>query len=530
MKESPLVVVGSGIAGLLVARLVAESRPVQLFTKLTLFDSNTDQAQGGIAAVWSEKDSVALHSKDTMAAGAGLCDPAAVQVLAEESRKAIEQLIHFGTNFDLDDQQKPVLGLEGAHSVHRILHAGGDATGHEIQRALVESVVHHSNIQIHEHTLVTEILTRHGAVSGVRYYHVPGRTNHTLDCSQVVIATGGAGQLYKNTSNPDCATGDGVVLAHRVGALVEDLEFYQFHPTALSLPNCPNFLITEAMRGEGAILRNNQGEAFMADQHPQQDLAPRDIVSRAIAHQMAEQQGAPVFLDSTHLDSDMLPNRFPTIFKKCLEHGIDIRRDLIPVTPVAHYMIGGITTDLSARTTFPGLYACGEVARTGVHGANRLASNSLLEAAVFGMRVSKKIKTDQYLSVEQWPHKMPVTAMTFAPTVPHASPGSMGKKAFRKSMWEMVGLIRNEFSLKRMQQLLAHCPLPNPRPISQADFELETMKVLGRLMAESALERRESKGAHFRSDYPGTRSVVEAVDNSSAVRKPLAQRKQWIGE
>ncbi len=503
MKKSPLVVVGSGLAGLLVARLTAEYQPVTLITKNTLYDSNTWYSQGGIAAVWSDEDSVELHSRDTVVAGDGLCDLKAVKVLSNHSRTAIEQLMQLGVQFDTDSTQQPSLGLEGAHSIHRILHAGGDATGEEIQRALVESVSEHPNIEILEHTLATEIQTNELGVTGVQCYHFAAQNSTTLASQQIVLATGGAGQLFCHTSNPEGATGDGVILAYQAGAELADLEFYQFHPTALNLPDAPNFLISEALRGEGAILRNQAGVSFMEDIHPQKDLAPRNIVSQAIANEMSHQDGKSVYLDCTSIAANQLTQRFPTIFKNCLKYGVDICNEWIPVTPVAHYMIGGVVTDLYGRTNVPGLYACGEVARTGVHGANRLASNSLLEASVFSIRVSQVLKKD-FLSHLQWPNSYEPLGpeITSKKSKVHIVQNHLTEAEFRKQMWELVGLIRNEQSLLKMNTLLGEPSLPDAFPSSKQEFELDVMKVLGKLITESALERRESRGAHFREDFP----------------------------
>ncbi|MBF0286434.1 MAG: L-aspartate oxidase [SAR324 cluster bacterium] len=523
MKESPLVVVGSGLAGLLVARLAAEYQPVRLITKNTLYDSNTWYSQGGIAAVWSEQDSVELHSHDTVIAGDGLCDLQAVNVLSNQSRTAIEQLMLLGVQFDKDAAQQPRLGLEGAHSIHRILHAGGDATGAEIQRALVESVSEHPNIEILEHTLATKIQTNELGVTGVQCYHFNTQSSTIIQSRQMVIATGGAGQLFCHTSNPKGATGDGVILAYQAGAELTDLEFYQFHPTALDLPSAPKFLISEALRGEGAVLMNQAGVPFMEAIHPQKDLAPRNVVSQAIAHEMSHQEEKNVYLDCTSIAADQLTKRFPTIFKNCLKYGIDIRKDWIPVTPVAHYMIGGVVTDLYGRTNVPGLYACGEVARTGVHGANRLASNSLLEASVFSIRVSQVLKKDLktiFFSRGHWPisHGPIGQEMTFPKNKRTVQQNELTVFDFRKRMWQLVGLIRNEQSLLEMNRLLGAPCLPSALPSSKEEFELESMKVLGKLITESALERKESRGAHFREDFPNAlthqmNSIKKRIDH-----------------
>ncbi|MBF0238512.1 MAG: L-aspartate oxidase [SAR324 cluster bacterium] len=493
--KTPLVVIGSGLAGLLSARLAADHMPVILLTKNTIFDSNTQWSQGGIAAVCGKNDSVELHIRDTMIAGSGHCDQQAVQVLSKASFKAIQTLEQLGIRFDRDEDNNYALGMEGSHSVKRILHAGGDATGAEIQRGLVQSVEQHPNIEIREHTLVTRILRNRERVQGVLYYDVTTRKMAEIHTPQVVLATGGAGQLFEYTSNPDGATGDGVILAYCCGAQLMDLEFYQFHPTALNLPGRPNFLITEALRGEGAVLRNSRGNAFMHDAHPLRDLAPRDVVSRVIYQQMSQEK-QQIFLDATEIaETIALEKRFPTIFKTCLHFGIDIRVQKIPVTPVAHYMMGGVYTDLWGRTTVPGLYACGEVTRTGVHGANRLASNSLLEAAVFAMRVVGSLKKDQRQKSLSEPSGYLQPRYSKTPTL-------ISLPDLKKMMWDKVGLSRRAESLKMVCDCLHDASLPNPEPSGKAVFELETLQLMARLMAEAALEREESCGAHYREDFP----------------------------
>lgn len=495
----PVVVVGSGLAGLATARLVADQQPVILLTKQGLTDSNTQYSQGGIAAVWSENDSVDLHIKDTLGAGSGLCDPDAVRVLSKHSKGAIEKLIELGVLFDKDTHGKYLLGLEGAHSLPRILHAGGDATGAEIQRALTERVCEHSNITIIENAQALSIVTKGGQVCGLRYCS-PKHTVQTLECSQLVISTGGAGQLYKYTSNPETSTGEGMVLAYRAGAELADLEFFQFHPTALNLKGVPNFLISEAVRGEGAILRNSAGEGFMEKKHPLKDLAPRDIVARANAREMLS--GETVYLDATAIGGQRLRKRFPTISKKCMEYGIDIGKDMIPVTPVAHCMMGGITTDLMGRTTVPGLYATGEVARTGVHGANRLASNSLLECAVFSLRTQNAIQQDQAVVPSLWTQKKEMENMGQQTDAKALDTHQMTLSELQEQMWENAGIIRSHASLTRVIEALKAVPDAMAAYTDTRSFELHALKVLGRLIAESALAREESRGNHFRSDFP----------------------------
>ncbi|HLZ07232.1 MAG TPA: L-aspartate oxidase, partial [Chloroflexota bacterium] len=385
MKSFDLIVVGSGLAGLHAALLGAKFGDVLLVTKANLVDSNTMYAQGGIAAALSAADSPSNHFDDTIAAGDGLCDPDAVRILVEEGPLRVRELIDLGVPFDRVDGQI-VSTREAAHSFPRILHAGGDATGARIETTVIQSVRTSRRITVRENCVVSDLIVRDGAVVGVRT--VDGSTGEVLDVSAgaVILATGGAGQLYAHTTNPIVATGDGIALAYRAGAAVADLEFVQFHPTALLVPGAPRFLVSEAVRGEGGILRNSAGVRFVPAYDPRGELAPRDVVARAIAFEMQRTGDPCAYLDVTHLGADNFRKRFPTISRVCGEFGIDIGRDPIPVSPAAHYLMGGISTDVWGQSTVPGLYASGECACTGVHGANRLASNSLLEALVFSDR------------------------------------------------------------------------------------------------------------------------------------------------
>ena len=377
--ESPYdyIIIGSGIAGLNTALLAANHGSVLVITKGRIDDCNSRYAQGGIAAAIGPGDSPTLHQRDTLDAGAGLCDPAAVAVLTGQGPDSIASLIQWGVPFDTIHGEI-ALGREGAHSLPRILHAGGDATGQHIEDTLADRVRSSSRITVMEFTHAISICVDGGAVSGVETIGDDGGSIRAFRSSVVVVSTGGAGRLYEYTTNPEVATGDGVALAFLAGADVMDMEFYQFHPTALWLPGAPTFLLSEAMRGEGAILRNAAGSPFMADYHPMADLAPRDVVSRAIAAEMEQSEGKPVTLDISHLPRSTVAGRFPTIYAQCLAYGVDITREPIPVAPAAHYMMGGIHIDTWGRTNISGLYACGEVACSAVHGANRLASNSLL--------------------------------------------------------------------------------------------------------------------------------------------------------
>ncbi len=466
-----------------------------ILTKGGIADCNTQYAQGGIAAAVGPEDSPNYHFADTLAAGAGLCNEDAARILAEEGPQAISELVRLGVIFDTADGEV-ALGREAAHRMPRVLHAGGDATGARIELTL-SSLAHHSRIHVQEYTTTSRLLVEDGRVVGVAGLVNGEGEEIEYRAAHTVLATGGAGRLYRYTTNPEVTTGDGVALAFDAGAAVMDMEFYQFHPTALRLPGAPPFLITEAMRGEGAVLRNVNGEAFMTGYHPQGDLAPRDVVSRSLLAEMRRTGTGHVVLDATHMPSERLAARFPSIYKTCLTHGLDITREPIPVSPAAHYMMGGVLTNTDGETTLPGLYACGEVACTGLHGANRLASNSLLETVVFGQRVVRR-------SLEGgWTGPRPEGALAL-----RAAPGGGGVGPTLEGLqglnWSNVGIIRSREGLEEAAAVFSAWETLAPEGGDRGARELANMVTLGRLMAESALAREESRGAHFRTDFPET--------------------------
>jgi L-aspartate oxidase len=503
-----VVVVGSGVAGLVAALEASRSHEVTVVTKSELSESNTAYAQGGIAAALFPDDSVESHVADTLRAGAGLNVVEAVEALCEEGPDRIRDLIAFGVTFDRsgDDLAR---GLEAAHTHARVLHAGGDATGAEIEWALVRAV-RASAARVVEHAFLTEILVADGAVAGIEVLLGDGTTAE-LPADAVVLASGGAGQLYAHTTNPVVTTGDGVAAAWRAGAALADLEFYQFHPTALALPG--SFLVSEAVRGEGAVLRNATGERFMLHVHPDAELAPRDVVARGIANEMAAQGGTPVFLDATALGAEFLAHRFPTIDAACRAAGFDWARVPVPVTPAAHYWMGGVATDTNGRTTVPGLYAVGEVACTGAHGANRLASNSLLESVVFAHRAAADLSAGV---VEPWDwtgpswvsdarsvdHSVSVVGVAAA-DVPAAAT-IVDRAALRELMWDAAGVHRTRETLMAAAAALAGWTASDAPERTRAEREDGNLLDLARLVVSSALEREESRGAHFRSDFPQT--------------------------
>ncbi len=499
VQKAKYIVIGSGIAGLYTAISAAQhNSEVILLTKQKTDDSNTDKAQGGIAAALSPLDSPELHLQDTLVAGAGLCDFDAVNILVHEGPKRVKELINMGANFDRKDG-KLDMTREGAHSRRRILHASGDATGAEIQRALMEIVRRNSNITVLENYLAVDLLVKENVCYGVLGWDVKNDRLKVFRGQAIVLATGGLGHLYQHSTNPDVATGDGISLAYRAGAEVMDMEFIQFHPTVLSIDNAPCFLISEAVRGEGAYLRNRHGERFMTRYHPLEELAPRDIVVRAILTEMGNTASKRVFLDLSHLDSNLVQERFPNIMKNCLKYGLDINNEMIPVAPAAHYMMGGVKTDLNGQTSIVNLYACGETACLGVHGANRLASNSLLDGLVYGGRIVEWVESKKDLT--------PIPEIDFvSDSLQQISPDmdtSSLRGEIRQIMEQYVGPLRTVLGLtEAMEQLEEMSFILDYQSRNIEDIELKNMLIVGNLVTEAAYLRQESRGGHFRVDKP----------------------------
>lgn len=494
--DTDVIVIGSGIAGLFTAIKASEDRRVTVITKRSLMESNTRYAQGGIAAVISDEDSPASHREDTLMAGAGLCSSDSVNILVNEGPRGVEELITLGTAFDLENGEL-ALTKEGAHSHRRILHANGDATGYEIVRALSEQVAGHANIDIWNDHFVIDLITEDNECLGALVQRPDGqrvflRGNATILCS------GGSGQLYRYTTNPEVATGDGVAIAYRAGALIRDIEFIQFHPTSLCYPGAPRFLISEAVRGEGAILRNIHGERFMERYHELLELAPRDIVARAIVSEMEATKSSVVYLDITHEDSETIKQRFPTIYETCIGFGLDMTSDWIPVAPAAHYMMGGVQTDHHGETSVTRLFACGEVSSTGVHGANRLASNSLSEAIVFGRRIVERIR-----ELEPLTKSGADIACRENRQDPVMQPIVERRLKLQKVMVRQVGLRRSkEGLLKGLEELKRQLPIFGAALHTREQLEFANMLTCALLLAESALAREESRGGHYREDFP----------------------------
>jgi L-aspartate oxidase len=494
------LVIGAGIAGLSAAIRLSQAGSVLVVTKEELAESNTAYAQGGIAVAMSGEEDVALHLQDTVAAGDGLVDERAASVLVEEGPRRVEELLEWGTAFDRENG-KLMLTREAAHSRSRILHANGDATGREIAVSLLRHARTLPNIRLLEWTTCIDLLTEchdgERVVIGATMLDGEGGIL-SVYAKATLIASGGAGQVYSDTTNPAVATGDGIAMAWRAGAAISDMEFYQFHPTAFSAPNAPRFLMSEALRGEGAYLVNARGERFMHRYHPLLELAPRDVVARAITR---EGMDGPIYLDMRHVKKD-LTARFPGISRFLAGYLLDLNRDLIPVRPAAHYLMGGILTDVHGRTTLRGLYAAGEAACTGVHGANRLASNSLLEGLVFGALAAESMTSDSRgLTV---PHALANDEMTPATAEGRTADDQVERwiDDLKKNMWMYAGLLRDSVGLGSMQRVLKALQETMPRGISRRSIEARNLHAIATMIVLSALERRESRGAHYRNDYP----------------------------
>lgn len=518
--ETDVLVIGSGIAGLYTAIRASKHNQVLMITKKSLLESNTRYAQGGIAAVIAEDDSPAYHLQDTLVAGAGLCRREAVEALVNEGPDGVQELIRLGTLFDVENGEL-ALTQEGAHSHRRILHANGDATGYEIVRALAAQASAHSGIEVWDEHFVIDLITDHGECVGALVQKSDG-TKVFVKARATVLCSGGAGQLYRYTTNPEVATADGVAMAYRAGAVIRDMEFIQFHPTSLCYPGAPRFLVSEAVRGEGAFLRNIKGERFMERYHPQLELAPRDIVARAIVSEMEMTNSTFVYLDITHESAELIKHRFPTIYETCMRYGLDMTTDWIPVAPAAHYMMGGVKTDLNGESSIGRLFACGEVSSTGVHGANRLASNSLSEAIVFGHRIVERIHTLPPLNPIQIetpsPHSVGDRAWE------EQQPISERRLRLQKMMVRQVGLRRNGAGLQgALNKLESEMHIFNNLLTHKEEMEYANLLTCAWLVTSGALHRQESRGAHYREDFP-------LRDDEAWQKHSLQQREQAIVE
>ncbi len=516
------LVIGSGVAGLRAAIELAVHGNVVVVTKDIATESSTEYAQGGVAVVLSDEDEVGIHFEDTIKAGDGLCKEEAVRVLVEEGPERISELIGWGAEFD-HEGTKLAFTMEAAHSRRRILHAHGDSTGKELERVLISKAMSNKNIERLPFSTAVDLIIEGDTCKGGCV--ISANDSLYINAKSTLLATGGAGQIFSRTTNPAVATGDGMAIAYRAGAILEDMEFVQFHPTALFIPSAPQFLLSEAMRGEGALLKNKRGEQFMKHYHPNAELAPRDVVSRAIISEMTATGTDHVNLDLRHLDSGFIKSRFPRIYSTCLEYAIDITSDLVPVSPAAHYIMGGVRTDTNGCTSVHGLYAAGEVACTGVHGANRLASNSLLEGLVYGYRAGRAAA-----------QQLTAAGRKFNGTT--GGPGSGCRKiresradvladsngirdTLRKIMWQNVGIIRSKASLdKALEHLSEWKFILDMDFASRGDLELKNMIGVAFIIAEAALRRKESIGAHYRSDYPSKGSGRLEHSTSQKERVP----------
>ena len=494
-ETTDITIIGSGIAGLYCALKCADFAQVTLITKGEIGESNTRYAQGGIAAVMDAHDSVEQHVQDTLAAGDGLCDEPAVRLMAEQAKSAVFDLQRMHAVFDKTRSGEFDLHREGGHSRARVVHRA-DATGREIEGALVGMVRMNSNITVREHGFAMDLICDRHTCCGVTVYDKVEDEVIALSARALVLATGGAAQIYKYNTNPMIATGDGFAMAKRAGARINNMEFVQFHPTTLYSPGSETFLITEALRGHGAQLRNGEGEDFMPKYHPMGSLAPRDVVSRAIILELQRSSELCVFLDARSIDPGTLSEHFPNILRRCMQEGIDVQTDMIPVIPAAHYTCGGVVTDLRARTSIDHLYACGEVACTRVHGANRLASNSLLEGLVFAVQAAEHIKVSSYNTRSQF--ALSDRSTQFAG---RGKTMQIQRKSLQELMWEYVGIIRTEAGLRQcLSELNAMKLSDEAQAFTIEELEFLNMIETGIMIVEAALRRKKSAGCHYRVD------------------------------
>jgi L-aspartate oxidase len=508
--ETEILIIGSGVAGLTAALSAAESGcRITLITKSQLNSGSTPHAQGGISSVFSDNDSFKSHLKDTLKAGAGLCNENAVKVLVEEGPNRINDLIDMGMNFDKIDG-KIHLTKEAAHSHRRILHSNGDATGKELEFILVRKVLEQDNIKVKEHIFAMDLITEDNICYGCIGYDFNTGQEIFFQSHSTVLAGGGIGEIYRETTNPPEITGDTIAMAYRAGAVLTDMEFIQFHPTTLYIAGAPRFLISESVRGEGAYLLNNKNERFMKNYHKDCELAARDIVSRAISEEMIKTKSPNVFLSLSHLSDKLIENRFPNIRKMCIEYGIDIKKDKIPVRPAEHYFMGGIKAGLHGETNIKNLYACGECSCTGVHGANRLASNSLLEGLVFGYR-SGKHAVENMISININFNKLDFSD---SPEKKFEVINILDAKNSLKSlMWRNTGIFRNKINLVQAEDYIKkwNSYILTHYFDNAEGYELQNKIIIANLIVKGALRREESRGAHYRTDFPDSKPELKNI-------------------
>ena len=524
MKKSKYsaIIVGSGLSGLFAALELSKFKNLHdgilLISKGQLMDCNSRHAQGGMVAVLKENknDSVESHIKDTLVSGAGLSEFSAVKNISENSQSAVEKLLSYGVNFDRDENNNLKFTLEAAHSIPRILHCGGDATGFGIERGLINALKKANNITVFENTMAVELLKdKKEKIRGLIAYNTKNNSYEAVMSPCVVLASGGMGQIYKYTTNPSVATADGQAIAYRAGAVLRDIEFIQFHPTSLAVDKYENrFLISEALRGEGAKLVDLDNNQFMAKYDERKELATRDVVTRAIFNEMKELKYHNMYLDITHHSKEFLQKRFPTIYKLCLENNIDISKDLIPVSPAAHYSMGGILTDVNGKTTLKGLFAIGEAASSGLHGANRLASNSLLECAVMADNLVKSLKNYDFACSDIIDEDILNIMKKYKDINDEEETADIydliGK--LKNIMWEYSGILKTEQSLQKAKNELEDIEKAYGEHsvcMSKDEYEFKNMLTVAKLIVECAMKRKESRGAHFREDYPNTSEKEE---------------------